>query len=478
MAKKAAAAVEKMTKKAVKDVSATPQKASATAPQVDKSKAAKAKAAKPKAKTASEKTAPEKAEAKAVTASASGATEKSAREFDVVLYGASSFVGKFVAQHLARRAKAENLSWAIAGRSRQKLEAVKQELGLPELPVLLAEAHDAAALNALMARTKAVASTVGPYAQYGSALVGACAAQGTDYCDLTAEIPWVRQMMDEHGPAAKRSGARIVHGCGFDSIPSDLGTWVLQQQAQAKFGQACRFVKMRLKKASGGFSGGTIASLTDMITQGVDDNGARQLLRNPYALTDDGLRGSQQDRFLFAFDKDAGEWRAPFIMAPINSRVVQRTHFLLGKPWGEDFVYDEAMLTGKGPLGVAMAGGVTLALGGLVAFTALKPTRKLLAKVLPAPGEGPSLKSIENGFFEVNGYGHTANGKRLKVVVKGDRDPGYGATSRMLAEAALSLALDRNENSVRGGFWTPATAMGQQLVERLEKHAGMSFSVE
>lgn len=399
------------------------------------------------------------------------------REFDVVLYGASSFVGKFVAQHLQRRAEETGLRWAIAGRSAGKLAAIKQELGLPDLPVLLAEAHDARALSELAARTKAIASTVGPYAQYGSALVAACAEQGTDYCDLTAEIPWVRRMMDAHGATAAKTGARIVHGCGFDSIPSDLGTWFLQQRAQEQFGEYCRVVNMRLKKASGGFSGGTIASLTDMVTTGAADSAARQLLLNPYALTDYGSAGAQKDGWLAAYDKDSGEWRAPFIMAPINSRVVQRSNFLLGQPWGVDFVYDEAMLTGRGVLGAALAGGVTAVLGGLVGMMAMKPTRAVLRKVLPAPGDGPSLKAIENGFFEMHAYGHTDSGQQIKLVISGERDPGYGATSRMLAEAVMSLALDRNEDSVGGGFWTPATAMGQLLVERLEAHAGMKFRV-
>jgi short subunit dehydrogenase-like uncharacterized protein len=417
-----------------------------------------------------------KAAADTVSSKAAGMAPD--REFDVVLYGASSFVGKFVAQHLAGRARDNGLRWAIAGRSAAKLEAVKQELGLPDLPVLLAEAHDPAALAELAAKAKAIASTVGPYALYGSDLVAACAQQGTDYCDLTAEIPWVRRMMDEHGATAAKTGARIVHGCGFDSIPSDLGTWLLQQHAQEQFAQPCRFVKMRLKKASGGFSGGTIASLTEMVTIGRADASARQLLLNPYALTDYGSAGSQKDKWLAAYDRDAGEWRAPFIMAPINSRVVQRTNFLLGQPWGVDFVYDEAMLTGRGVLGAALAGGVTTALASFFGLMAVKPTRALLQKVLPAPGEGPSLKAIENGFFEMHAYGRTADGRHIKLIITGERDPGYGATSRMLAEAVMSLALDRDEKSVGGGFWTPATAMGQKLVQRLETYGGMRFWVE
>lgn len=465
--KKAAASKTTESKAAPK---ADPKAASKAAPKTASGKAARSPA-KTEAKSAAKSAATPKANS-SVSAKPAAAT----REFDVILYGASSFVGKYVAEHLHRRARESGLRWAMAGRSAEKLATIKQELRAPDVPVLLADAHDPQALRALAARTKAVASTVGPYALYGSALVGACAAEGTDYGDLTAEIPWMRRMLALHGETAAASGARLVHGCGFDSIPSDLGTWFLQQQAMARFGQPCVFVKMRLKDASGGFSGGTIASLTDMVMLARASAETRRLLLNPYALSTQ-TQGSQKDQWLPAFDSDAGEWLAPFLMAPINSRVVQRTHSLLGRPWGEDFVYDEAMLTGRGPLGMAMAGGVTLGLGSLVGLLAMQPTRRLLQKVLPAPGEGPSPAAVEKGYFEMHAYGRTAQGDVLKVVIRGERDPGYGATSRMLAEAVMSLALDRDKSSVGGGFWTPATAMGQKLLDRLEAHGGMQFQV-
>lgn len=399
------------------------------------------------------------------------------RDFDVVLYGASSFVGKYAAEYLLKRTAAEPCRWAIAGRDMKKLEALKQSLGAPDIPCLIADADDEQSLTALAKSTTVIASTVGPYALYGTALISACAKNGTSYCDLTAEIPWVRNMIDTYQEDAKRTGARLVHSCGFDSIPSDLGCWFLQQQAMAQFGESCPQVSFRLKKARGGFSGGTIASLSGMVKAGAENSDTRKLLLNPQALAEPHHPSAQKDRFWPAFDVNAGEWSAPFIMAPFNTRVVQRSHFLAGEPWGRDFAYDEAMLTGKGVLGVAMAAGVTGALGSLVGLTAFRKTRPLMEKILPAPGQGPSRKSVENGFFEIHGYGKTRSGRKIRVIIKGNRDPGYGATSRMLVESALALADKNNPLPVGGGFWTPSVAMGASLLDRLQQHAGMQFTV-
>ena len=400
--------------------------------------------------------------------------QKSQREFDVVLYGATSFVGRFVAAHLFERQQHDpTLRIALAGRSDRKLQALKHALGMADLPVILADAADGDALEAMTQRAKVVASTVGPYARYGSALVAVCAQTGTDYCDLTAEIPWMQRMVAQHGAAAHASGARIVHSCGFDSIPSDLGTWVLQQEAIARFGQPCQTVQMRVLKASGGFSGGTVASLSEMVAQASDDAQVRASTLNPYGLGHDGGEGPQTDRTLPRYDKTLGQWSAPFLMGPINTRVVQRSHALAGRPWGDDFVYDEAMATGRGPLGLALAAGVTGALGSLIGLAALKPTRPLLKKVLPKPGKGPSLKTIENGFFQMRATGTTRDGQSLSVDIHGEKDPGYGATSKMLGESALCLAADSGNGHVAGGFWTPSTAMGCRLVEGLAEHAGV-----
>lgn len=404
-------------------------------------------------------------------------TPKSQREFDVVLYGATSFVGRYVAEHLRQRQQGDStLRIALAGRDAVKLQALQRKLGIADMPVIIVDAADRVGLCSMAGRSKVVASTVGPYARYGSELVQACAEAGTDYCDLTAELPWMRSMLDQYGATATSSGGRIVHGCGFDSIPSDLGTWLLQQTAKERFGSYCDRVEMRLLKARGGFSGGTAASLTEMVFQATDDPQVRAVTLNPYGLTEREQGGPQQDRMLPKYDKGLGQWSAPFLMAPINTRVVQRSHAIAGMPWGENFRYEEAMSTGKGLPGLALAAGATAALGSLIGLSALKVTRPLIKKILPKPGKGPSQRTVENGYFVMRAIGTTRDGRHLAMDVQGEKDPGYGATARMLGEAALCLAADSDNQAVGGGFWTPSTAMGEALVTKLSQYAGIRFS--
>lgn len=406
----------------------------------------------------------------------SAAEQSATRPFDLVVYGAAGFVGKLLAQYIHRRAKQlPGLRWAIAGRSAAKLDAVKRSLGAPDLPVLIADAADPSALRAMVAQTKVIASTVGPYALYGSELVAACAELGTDYCDLTGEVPWMRRMIDTYSAAAQRSGARIVHTCGFDSIPSDMGVWYTQQQAQQRFGAPCTQIKFRLKAVKGGFSGGTVASLLNVMKESEKNPGLRALLKNPYALAPDSNAAPQHEAMLPEFDTDARQWQAPFIMSAINTRVVHRTHALLGRPWGRQFHYDEAMLTGRGLPGRLVAYAVSAGLVAVMGLTAFRVTRPWMEKLLPSPGEGPSDKLIANGFYDVRFYGRTANGQTLHTKLSGSQDPGYGATSKMLGEAALCLAFDISHDKVGGGFWTPATAMGDALLQRLTQFVGMRF---
>ncbi|HET8704853.1 MAG TPA: saccharopine dehydrogenase NADP-binding domain-containing protein [Pseudomonadales bacterium] len=405
-----------------------------------------------------------------------GQPQTAARPYDLVVYGAAGFVGRLLAHYIHQRAQQiPNLRWAIAGRSMAKLEAVKLTLGAPELPVIIADAADPAALRVMAAQTKVIASTVGPYALYGSELVAACAECGTDYCDLTGEVPWMRRMIDAHSATAQRSGARIVHTCGFDSIPSDMGVWYTQQQAQRRFGTHCTQIKFRLKSVRGGFSGGTVASLLNVMKESNVNPALRHLLRNPYALAPNTDAAPQQDSFLPEFDTDAKQWQAPFIMSVINTRVVHRTHALLGRPWGKQFRYDEAMLTGRGLPGRLAAYAVSGGFATLLGLTAFRFSRPLVEKLLPAPGEGPSEKLITTGFYDVRLFGRTANGQKLQTKLTGKQDPGYGATSKMLGESALCLAFDISREKVPGGFWTPATAMGDALLQRLEQFAGMHF---
>ncbi len=398
--------------------------------------------------------------------------------FDLVVFGATSFVGRILTERLVGRIGVDgDVSWAIAGRSADKLEQVATETGA-DVERIVADAADADAMASLARSTRVVASTVGPYALYGSELVAAVTAAGTDYCDLTGEPQWMRAMIDAHQGDAVDSGARIVHACGFDSIPSDLGVWFTQQQAIERFGAPCTSIALRVKAMKGGASGGTIASGLNLIEEARNDPALRKILGNPYALAPDGMREGPKQPNVGRPQRDAasGQWAAPFIMAATNTRVVQRSHALLGRPWGDDFEYDEAMLVGDGPMG-AVRGSVVA--GGMAAFAgmaAFGPTRKLLGTFLPDPGEGPSPEAQEAGFYDLRLYGETADGRTIVTKVTGDRDPGYGSTAKMLAESALAF-LDLPAGDVAGGFWTPATAFGDRLIDGLVEHAGLTFDV-
>jgi short subunit dehydrogenase-like uncharacterized protein len=405
------------------------------------------------------------------------------REFDLILLGATGFTGQLVAEYLLQRhGVGGNFKWALAGRSESKLKAVRTELGQAAagLPLLLADSHDRASLDALVKRTRAVCSTVGPYALHGSDLVAACAAAGTDYCDLTGEVPWMREMLDAHAAAAEASGARIVHCCGFDSIPSDLGVWFLQQQAKARFGKPMIRVRLGVQALRGKMSGGTAASMLNIIESSRSDPEVARVVKNPYALCPEDLRKGPKQPYVSGpkFDESLGSWTAPFVMAAINTRVVHRSHALQGRPWGEEFTYDEAMLTGTGFKGRRQATTWSLALGGFALGASFGPTRKLLQnRFLPKPGEGPSKGARERGFFKLLLVGRHQDGEEIRVRVTGDRDPGYGSTAKMLGEAAYTLATDLPEGSPAGGFWTPSTAMAEKLMPRLIEHAGLTFEV-
>ncbi len=404
-------------------------------------------------------------------------------KYHLIVFGATSFVGQLLTRYLFERHGVDgDLHWAIAGRSAAKLLEVRAALGAKasKLPIVLANSDDEKSLLALCQQTGTVVSTVGPYSLYGSPLVKVCAESGTDYCDLTGEAPWIAEMLAAHEETAKRTGARIVHCTGFDSIPSDLGTYCLQKKSKEHVGQYCTRVKMRVKAMKGGLSGGTVASMIHIITEATNDKAMRRLLNDPFALcpaTD--LKRPRQPNVTFAtYDPDAQAWMFPFIMAAINSKIVHRTHALSGYAYGQDFVYDEAMLTGDGLKGRAAAITASLAVAGAFTAIALPPTRMLMSRyVVPKPGEGPSPEEQAKGFYDIRFIGKTAAGERLTVKVTGDRDPGYGSTAKILGEAAVCLALDVAKTDKAGGFWTPASLMGDQLIERLEQYAGLSFSV-
>jgi len=402
----------------------------------------------------------------------------------IVVFGATSFVGKILCRYLFERHGAGGtLNWAIAGRSEEKLQALRVELGsrAAGVPLVIADAADEESVAAMCRSTRVVVSTVGPYALYGSLLVKVCAETGTDYCDLTGEVQWVSRMIKSHERSAKKTGARILHSCGFDSIPSDLGVRFLQQHARERFGEPCRRVRMGVKSLRGSLSGGTIASLMNAVQESVEDPAVRKLMSDPYALwPDGGAPRVKQPNVRFAeYDAEADNWLAPFVMAVINTRVVQRSNALSDYAYGRGFQYDEAMMMGGGFIGRARAVGMAAGLGGFTALTAIPPTRWLLERfVVPKPGEGPSPEAQETGGFDLWFTGTAHGGRVLQVKVTGNRDPGYGCTARMLGEAAACLALDTAKSEHAGGFWTPATLLGDRLLPRLVANAGMTFEVE
>jgi len=399
-------------------------------------------------------------------------------EFDLVVLGASGFTGHLVCEYLARRyGTGKSLHWAIAGRNRGRLEQVREEC-LPksrrrELPILLADSTDPDSIARLVASTRVVCSTVGPYARYGTPLVAACAEEGVDYCDLTGEVQWMARIIPAYQGSAEASGARIVHTCGFDSIPFDIGTWYLQQAIHRRHGVYARQVKTRVGRTRGGASGGTIASMLNMLEEVEHDPSIRAVIDDPYALNPTGSATGPDgpDQTGARYDEDFKHWTSPFVMAAINTRVVRRSHALLGHPWGEDFRYDEAVLNHSRPQAMAMAIGTGVGMRAL----SLGPARGLARRLLPAPGDGPSRRQRENGYWEVFFHGLHPEDRAadLRLKVSGDMDPGYGSTAKMLGEAAVCLALDKPATG--GGFWTPATAMGGQLQQRLEANAGLSF---
>ena len=385
-----------------------------------------------------------------------------AKDFDVIVYGATGFTGRLVAEYMATAYPGQDKPrYAMAGRSRAKLEEVRDLIGAPaDTPLVTADADDPISLRAMAERTEVVLTTVGPYQLYGSELVAACAAAGTGYVDLCGEPAWMRKMIDAHEETAKRTGARIVFSCGFDSIPFDLGVLTLQERARERFGHPAPRVKGRVRKMQGGFSGGTAASLKATLAAAVKEPSLLKLLASPFALTP-GFSGPHQPSGLIPeFDSTLNAWVAPFIMAPINTKNVHRTNFLLGHPYGTEFRYDEMMVAGLGDIGKAAA----------EAIARLNP---LSGDKGPKPGEGPSKEERESGFYDLLFVGEMPDGTRLDAVVTGDKDPGYGSTSKMIAEAALCLV---HAVPGEGGVWTPGALMGAKLRDRLQAKAGLTFA--
>jgi len=406
---------------------------------------------------------------------------KSDREFDLIVFGATGFTGRLVAEYL-RLSGAAGVRWAIAGRSLDKLGQVRDALGLPASVALLqADAGDAAALQALVRRTRVVITTVGPYQLHGEPLATACAEAGTDYVDLCGEPLWMARMIHKLTPLAEKSGARIVFSCGFDSIPFDLGVVYLQAEALARFGAPLPEVRGRVARLKGGASGGTLASMMETLEAVKREPALLKVMANPFALTP-GFKGPRQPADQDAgFDDWADAWSGPFLMATINTKNIHRSNALRGHPWGTGFVYSEKLLTGRpgqGDQGRRKA----FALARLTKLQNLAlgfgPTRYLLRRfVLTQPGDGPNPAAREAGHYTLWFTGRSARGETLRAIVKGDCDPGYGSTCKLISEAALCLVQDVGRDATPGGVWTPGSAMGLALARRLQERAGLSFEI-
>ena len=389
---------------------------------------------------------------------------KSNRELDIVVYGATGFTGRLVAEYLNNQYGVNGeVVWAMAGRSLSKLEQVRDEMEISnDVPLVVADSSDIDSINAMVERTAVVCTTVGPYQLYGNELVAACAAAGTDYVDLCGEPGWMHKMIGAHSAAAEASGARIVFSCGFDSVPFDLGVLFLQQTAEQKLGSTVPRVRGRVRAMKGTFSGGTLASFRTTMAAVAKDPDLINVLRNPFSLTP-GFTGAEQPKGdKPVFDEVLQSWIAPFVMASINTKNIHRSNLLMGHQYGTDFVYDEMMLTGPGEQGEAIANHIA--------------NDNSMAEDQTQPGDGPDKESRENGMYDVLFVGEASDGQLVKVSVQGDKDPGYGSTSKMIAESAVCLV--KNPEAASGGIWTPAPAMGSLLIDRLQANAGLTFTIE
>ena len=392
------------------------------------------------------------------------------REFDVIIWGASGFTGRLVAEYLFQNYRHNELKWAIAGRDSNKLNKIRDQYLDEKISIIIADSFDKVSLSKMTKRTKVICTTVGPYAKYGSLLVKSCVSSKTHYCDLAGEAQWIRKMIDLHHEDAKDNNVRIVNSCGFDSIPSDLGVYYIYKNISKKN----LSIRMRVTGAKGTYSGGTYASMQNIIKEAFKDRDVRKSLTNPYGLNplvqQDGL--DKRDLRSVKYDKRIKSWISPFLMAGINTRIVRRSNALSNFSYGKEFTYDEAVMTGKGLKG--RLNGIFLSIP--LMFLAAKPGsffNKIFNIISPKPGQGPNKKERENGYFSLRFFVFQVDGNKSIFKVTGDKDPGYGSTSKMLAESAVCLAKDELEE--RYGVLTPSYAMGDNILNRLISKAGLTF---
>ena len=386
------------------------------------------------------------------------------KQFDFVVYGASGFTGKLVIEYLVSQyGDDKNISWALAGRNIEKLQSIKVAKGVAEdVSIIKVDSDDIESVNAMVAQTKCVLTTTGPYQLYGNSIVAACAELGTDYVDLCGEPGWMHEKINQHAAQAKDSGARIVFSCGFDSIPFDLGVLFVQNKAIESHGKPASNVRGRVRGMNGEFSGGTAASFGATMASLRTKPELFEILANPFSLSNGHVGPEQPQDSKPIYDDKLDTWVAPFFMAPINTKNVHRSNALMNHVYGEDFCYNEMWITGPGDEGKAAAD----------AIVSMNP---LGGDDAPKPGEGPSRESRENGNYDVL-FCADCDNETIHASVKGDMDPGYGSTSKMITESAICLVKECND--LEGGIYTPASSMGQKLIDRLEKNAGLTFTIE
>ena len=398
------------------------------------------------------------------------------KQFDIIIWGASSFTGKLVTEYIFNKYGSSKIKWAIAGRNLDKLEKVRSQVADKDIPIFIADSFDEDSLSKFVKKTKVVCSTVGPYSLYGTKLVKVCLENNTNYCDITGEAHWIRTLIDNFHEEAKSKKIKIVNSCGFDSIPSDMGVYFIQNEIKKVYKNYAKSIKMRVAGIRGGISGGTYGSINNLLKEAYADRNVFKVLNNPYGLNPkDKMEGmDKKDLRKIIFDKESNSWIYPFIMAGINTKIVRRSNALSNFKYGKDFRYEEATMSGKGISGFwkAILAVFPLAMVGLNPNSFLK---KIVNSFMPKPGEGPGLEKRKNGFYNLRFYITIDDKNKAFAKVIGDSDPGYGSTSKMLAESALCLAFDKLPENY--GVVTPSFSMADKLLDRLNHNAGLKFEL-
>ena len=396
------------------------------------------------------------------------------KQFDIIIWGASSFTGQLVTEFLFNKYGSSKIKWAIAGRNLDKLERIRSDVADKNIPIFIADSFDEDSLSKFVKKANVVCSTVGPYSLYGTKLVKLCVENNTNYCDITGEAHWIRTIIDSFHEKAKSKKIKIVNSCGFDSIPSDMGVYFIQNEIKKVYKNHARSIKMRVAGIRGGISGGTYGSINNLLKEAYADKSVFKVLNNPYGLNpkDQMVGSDKKDLRKIIFDKESNSWIYPFIMAGINTKIVRRSNALSNFQYGKDFRYEEAMMSGRGISGFwkAILAIFPLAMVGLNPNSFLK---KIVNSYMPKPGEGPGIDKRKNGFYNLRFYITIDEKRKAFAKVIGDNDPGYGSTSKMLAESALCLAFDKLPEKY--GVLTPSVAMGDSLLKRLQNNAGIDF---